>query len=74
MIDHLSASHSGTDRQPWNKGKLIGVKLPLRPKALSESVLHIAQTLLQAAIECGFLLAGVEQAPARLLAEMDRVM
>lgn len=24
MIDHLSASHSGTGRQLWNKGKLVG--------------------------------------------------
>jgi len=25
-------SRSGTDRQPWNKGKLIGAKPPLRLK------------------------------------------
>jgi len=32
MTDHLPLSHSGTDRQPWNKGKLIGAKPPLRLK------------------------------------------
>jgi len=32
MTDHLSAFHSGTDRRPWNKGKLIGAKPPLRLK------------------------------------------
>jgi len=32
MTDHLSAFHPGTDRQPWNKGKLIGAKPPLRLK------------------------------------------
>ncbi|TMJ25247.1 MAG: integrase, partial [Alphaproteobacteria bacterium] len=24
--------HSGLPREPWNKGKLIGAKPPLRPK------------------------------------------
>jgi hypothetical protein len=32
MTDHLSAFHPGTDRQPWNKGKLIGAKPRLRVK------------------------------------------
>ena len=32
MTDHFSAVHSGTDRRPWNKGKLIGAKPPLRLK------------------------------------------
>jgi len=32
MTDHLPLCHSGTDRQPWNKGKLIGAKPPLRLK------------------------------------------
>jgi len=32
MTDHLSAFHPGTDRQPWNKGNLIGAKPPLRLK------------------------------------------
>ena len=32
MTDHFSAFPSGTDRQPWNKGKLIGAKPPLRLK------------------------------------------
>ena len=32
MTDQISLSRSGTDRQPWNKGKLIGAKPPLRLK------------------------------------------
>jgi len=32
MTDHRTLSRSGTDRQPWNKGKLIGAKPPLRLK------------------------------------------
>ncbi|MFW6024593.1 MAG: tyrosine-type recombinase/integrase [Dichotomicrobium sp.] len=32
MTDHFSSSQSETDHQPWNKGKLIGAKPPLRLK------------------------------------------
>jgi len=32
MTDQISLSRSGTDRQPWKKGKLIGAKPPLRLK------------------------------------------
>jgi len=44
MTDHLPLSHSGTDRQPWNKGKLIGAKPPLRLKHIwaIRSRLHLA--------------------------------
>jgi hypothetical protein len=29
--DHISAAPQATRRPPWNKGKLIGAKPPLRP-------------------------------------------
>jgi len=32
MTDQISSSRSATDRQPWNKDKLIGAKPPLRLK------------------------------------------
>jgi integrase len=32
MQDHLNPFAAGPNRMPWNKGKLIGAKPPLRPK------------------------------------------
>ena len=32
MQDHLETSPRSQSREPWNKGKLIGAKPPLRPK------------------------------------------
>jgi integrase len=32
MQDHENADPTGLKRVPWNKGKLIGAKPPLRPK------------------------------------------
>ena len=32
MQDHLSPVAAGPNRMPWNKGKLMGAKPPLRPK------------------------------------------
>jgi hypothetical protein len=32
MQDHIDAFSQGARREPWNKGKLIGAKPPLRPK------------------------------------------
>src|SRR6184192_1931416 len=32
MQDHQNHVAVGTKRKPWNKGKLIGAKPPLRPK------------------------------------------
>jgi hypothetical protein len=32
MQDHENACPTGLKRAPWNKGKLIGAKPPLRPK------------------------------------------
>jgi hypothetical protein len=32
MHDHDNANPNGLKRVPWNKGKLIGAKPPLRPK------------------------------------------
>jgi hypothetical protein len=34
MQDHKNADTLGLKRVPWNKGKLIGAKPPLRPKHL----------------------------------------
>jgi integrase len=32
MQDHVNADQTKPQRVPWNKGKLIGAKPPLRPK------------------------------------------
>jgi len=32
MQDHVNADQTELKRVPWNKGKLIGAKPPLRPK------------------------------------------
>jgi hypothetical protein len=69
MPDHLSAFHSGTDRQPWNKGKLIGAKPPLRTKATMiykrTGNLRAVQILLgQTRIESSVRYVGVEIDPA----------
>ena len=32
MTDSPSATYPNVGREPWNKGKLIGAKPPLRPK------------------------------------------
>ena len=32
MTDRPSSTYPNVDREPWNKGKLIGAKPPLRPK------------------------------------------
>jgi integrase len=32
MTDILSVTHAVSKRTPWNKGKIVGAKPPLRPK------------------------------------------
>ena len=32
MTDVLSVIHAVSKRTPWNKGKIVGAKPPLRPK------------------------------------------